>query len=168
MTELPWIAEARLHIGAAEVPGKGSNPFIASLWMRAQSVWQALGADDSSAPWCGQFVDHCLRAADLPTIATPYRARAWLGYGTAVPVPVYGALVIFERGPVSGHVGFVVGRDALNRVMVLGGNQGDAVSVAPFSTVRVLGYRWPGTRFPVLEPLPVLAANGVPSSSNEA
>lgn len=168
MIEVAWVAEARRWIGEREVPGKGNNPRIASLWVRAASVWQSLGGDDSSAPWCGMFVDYCVRAAGLPSIAAPYRARAWLDYGTAVPVPMYGAIAVFERGPVSGHSGFIVGRDALGRLMIIGGNQGDSVSIAPFSSARVLGYRYPGPRFPVLDPLPLLAANGVPSSSNEA
>lgn len=167
MTEPAWVAEARRHIGAAEVPGKGSQPFIASLWMSYQSVWRALGADDSSAPWCGVFVAHCLRTAGLPVVANPYRAKSWLDCGVLMTTPVYGSIVVYTRTG-GGHVGFVVGRDAAGRVMTLGGNQGDRVSIAPFDPARVAGYRWPGLVYPVLAPLPMLAANGLPSSSNEA
>lgn len=168
MTEPAWLVEARRYIGQSEVPGKGSNPFIARLWMRYANVWAVLGSDDSTAPWCGMFVDHCLRAAGLPTISTPYRAKAWLGYGTATPVPIVGSLVIFSRVG-GGHVGFVVGKDETGRLMVLGGNQKDRVSIAPFDTVRVDGYRWPERSvWPVVSPLPRVAANGVASSSNEA
>ena len=42
-----------------------------------------------------------------------------------------------------GHVGFVVGRDATGNIMVLGGNQSDAVNVRAFPASRVTGYRWP-------------------------
>jgi hypothetical protein len=39
--------------------------------------------------------------------------------------------------------GFVTGKDQYGNVMVLGGNQGDAVNIKPFDTGRVTGYRWP-------------------------
>jgi hypothetical protein len=52
--------------------------------------------------------------------------------------------------------------------MVLGGNQGDAVSISPFSRGRVLGYRWPANEaLPEAAPLPVLAHGGA-LSHNEA
>jgi hypothetical protein len=51
---------------------------------------------------------------------------------------------------------------------VLGGNQGDAVSISPFSRGRVLGYRWPENEaLPDAAPLPVLAHGGA-VSQNEA
>lgn len=167
MIEPAWIAEARKHIGQAEVPGKGSNPFIASLWIGARSVFDVLGADDSSAPWCGQFVAHCLRTAGLPVVKDTYRAKAWLDCGIALPTALYGCIVVYTRIG-GGHVGFVVGRDGGGRPLTLGGNQGDRVSIAPFDPARVAGYRWPGLAMPVLGPLPQLAANGMPSSTNEA
>lgn len=40
-------------------------------------------------------------------------------------------------------VALAVGRDEQGRILCLGGNQGDKVSVAPFDEGRVLGYRWP-------------------------
>jgi hypothetical protein len=52
--------------------------------------------------------------------------------------------------------------------MVLGGNQGNAVTVAPFDRARVLGYRWP-PGFTVLGgPMPLIASNGAKASANEA
>jgi hypothetical protein len=66
-------------------------------------------------------------------------------------------VVIFERLPSSvrkkrrnrlastkyyppGHVGFYAGIEA-NDVLVLGGNQGDSVSIAPYLKSRLLGVR---------------------------
>lgn len=168
MSEPAWVVEARRYVGQSEVPGKGNNPFIASLWIGYASVWRALGSDDSSAPWCGMFVAHCLRTAGLPVVANPYRARAWLAYGTAIPVPVYGCLAIYARSG-GGHVNFIVGRDERGRDMGIGGNQGDRVSIAPFDRTRLLGYRWVDPKvWPIIAPVPLLAANGVPSSTNEA
>jgi hypothetical protein len=54
--------------------------------------------------------------------------------------------VVLERGndPLSGHVGFFRQMSADgSKVYVLGGNQGDAVSIAAFPANKVLGYRWP-------------------------
>jgi hypothetical protein len=55
-------------------------------------------------------------------------ARSYLNYGKRLLSPKVGCIVVFPRGssPVSGHVGFVaeVRGDTL---MVLGGNQNDAV-----------------------------------------
>lgn len=41
-----------------------------------------------------------------------------------------------------GHVGFVVGMTAAGNLLVLGGNQDDAVNVKAFPLSRVTGYRW--------------------------
>jgi lysozyme family protein len=55
-----------------------------------------------------------------------------------------GTVVVFRRGsnPALGHVGFAVGETATH-VMVLGGNQSDAVTVAPMAKVDLLAQRWP-------------------------
>ena len=77
-----------------------------------------------------------------------------------------GAIVVFQRAG-GGHVGFLVGRDERGRLMILGGNQANAVTIAPFDPERVLGYRWPWS----VEPdgrLPLVASNGAPVSRNEA
>lgn len=142
--EPKWLQVARAYLGQAEVPGKASNPWIVNLWLRLGGswLWQKLGADDSASPWCGTFVAACLDEVGLPRPAHWYRARAWLDYGVRMLEPAYGGIVVFERKG-GGHVGFVVGLDEHGNLMVLGGNQGDMVSIRPFDPARVLGYRWP-------------------------
>jgi hypothetical protein len=69
---------------------------------------------------------------------------------------------------VNGHVGFVAGQDRAGNLMVLGGNQGDAVSIKPFARGRVLGFRWPADEpLPEAAALPVLTSSGA-LSRNEA
>lgn len=165
MSEPLWLTEARSRIGQREF-AVGSNPFIASLWINAVAVWQALGADDSGAPWCGSFIDHCMRTAGQKPPPHSYRARAWLEWGQSIVAPCVGCVVVFERTG-GGHVGFVVGRDANHNLMVLGGNQKDAVSIAPFARPRVLGYRWKKGETPTLARLPLLNSDGR-LSMNEA
>jgi hypothetical protein len=76
-------------------------------------------------------------------------------------------VVVFERKG-GGHVGFLVGTDERGRLMVLGGNQGNSVNVAPFDRSRVLGYRWPQTNIVPGGSLPLVASNGATASINEA
>ena len=74
--------------------------------------------------------------------------------------PAVGSIVVFERGS-GGHIGFVVGRDYNDNLLVLGGNQSNAVNVRSFPRSRVLGYRWPeGYQKPETTRLPKYADPG--------
>lgn len=163
MITLPWLEEAKRHVGVAEVPGKEHSPIIAG-WLQGLRAWWL----DDETPWCGVFVAHCFRTAGLELPKHWYRAKGWLEWGAVLsPLPVVGCVVVFERQG-GGHVGIVVGRDQEGRLMVLGGNQGNKVTVAPFDQVRVVGYRWPpGVLPPVPAPLPVIKSSGG-VSTNEA
>ncbi len=166
MIDPPWLNIARSHLGAREVPGKATAPFI-TRWLVNLGAWWR----DDETPWCGVFVGGCLVDAGLPKPKDWYRARAYLDYGVPLARPRVGCIVVFDGGaarPGAGHVAFVVGQDAKMRLMALGGNQADAVSVAPFHKTRVLGYRWPsGVDVPTYSKLPLLASNQKPSE-NEA
>ncbi len=158
-----WLAEARRHIGLREIPGIQTAPTIAAWLQRLGAWWR-----DDETPWCGTFVAHCVRDTG-PLPQHWYRAKAWATWGAPLAGPAVGAVVVFERQG-GGHVGFVVGRDTAGRLLVLGGNQGDAVTVSAFDTRRVLAYRWPaGAVFPVsgMATLPTQLAQGA-ASANEA
>lgn len=118
-------------------------------------------------PWCGGAVAEWMRKASIDQLPKHwYRARAWLDWGMALTKPTRGCVVVFDRKG-GGHVGLVDGQDQFGRLLVIGGNQGNAVSIAAFTTDRVLGYRWPvGVPLPST-PLPTFAG-GVPVSTNEA
>lgn len=169
LPELPWVAEARKHIGLAEIPGKKHNPIIINMLAALKAWWR-----DDETPWCGTFVAHCLRRAGRPIPLHWYRARAYAeGYGTRLKKPAYGCLAVFVRQG-GGHVGFVVGITKDGYLLVLGGNQGNRVSIAKFSADRVLAYIWPhkAQGKPALPDegryqLPVLSNNGG-ISRNEA
>jgi uncharacterized protein (TIGR02594 family) len=162
MLEPEWLRLARKDIGSRETLGPNDSPLIrrilgllGAMWLRGQ-------------PWCGGAVAHWVRPCGIALPKHWYRARAWLDWGVPIAAPAVGAVVVFERTG-GGHVGLVVGKDQAGRLMVLGGNQGDAVSIAPFDQRRVLGYRWPAEQMALLKtgPLPVMTASG-PASSNEA
>ena len=161
MKEPAWITEARKYIGTAEIPGSKHNLTILN-WLKSLKAWW----QDDETPWCGVFVAHCMKVAGIPYPKLYMRAKEWATWGVALKKPAPGCVVVFERQG-GGHVGFVVGVDERGRLMVLGGNQGNRVSIAPFDTARVIAYRAPANSA-LAGPMPVLASNGAPLSTNEA
>lgn len=141
---MPWFLEAQRAIGVKEDTGPGSNPLIIG-WGKRLKI--AYGNDE--IPWCGLFVAHCI-GSQLPTEvlpANPLGARNWGRAGIACAVPQPGAIMVFWRKSMAsglGHVAFYVGEDA-NSYHVLGGNQGDAVSVTRMARDRFVAARWPTT-----------------------
>jgi uncharacterized protein (TIGR02594 family) len=161
-----WVHAGLKFVGQKEIPGVKSNAWIRSLWQKAEWLWKQTGEDDSKLPWCGAYVAECFRLAKVEPIPKAwYRAKEWLNWGEALPYPCFGCVVVFTRTG-GGHVGFCVGKDKTGRLLVLGGNQADGVSIAPFDKARVTGYRMPKGAFP-RGTLPVLASNAL-SSLNEA
>lgn len=162
MAEPLWLTIARRYDGVAETPGKDTTPVI-RRWLIELGAWWS----DDSVPWCGTFLGAVMREAGAPIPKHYYRARAWLDWGTALTQPALGCVVVFERRG-GGHVGLVVGRNELDYLLVLGGNQSDKVCIASFSPDRVLGYRWPLLDLAGLpDALPMLSAT-LPLSTNEA
>jgi uncharacterized protein (TIGR02594 family) len=161
-----WLSEARKYIGTKEIPGPGNNPVILRWWMAIKTAF-----NQDSVPWCAAFTGGCLEAVGIRSSRSAM-ARSYTRWGLGV-APAVGAIVVFSRppSPTSGHVGFVVGRDQHGRLMVLGGNQGDAVNIRAFTLDRVLGYRWPpGHPLPKpgnVKDLPVVRSDGS-VSTNEA
>lgn len=166
MSDPAWLAEARKYLGEKEIKGPHHNPHIVQWWKDLGEPYR----DDETA-WCGAFVGGCLRAVGLQTVKGAAGARNWTKLKTQLDKPAYGCVVVFWRGDRdgwAGHVGFVVGVDRNGNLMVLGGNQGDMVSIKPFDKGRVLGYYWPGIYpFPERFILPVLKSDGK-LSTNEA
>ena len=145
-TGLPrWVARAHRYLGLKEVPGGADNPQIVAWWDLIGAGW----FDDDETPWCGAFVGGVLAEEGieiLPGAQAP-RARAWESWGQGLAGPALGSVVTFWRGSKSsgaGHVAFVVGRTSSGRIVCLGGNQKNRVSVANFDRSRETSYRWPG------------------------
>ena len=159
--KLDWIVEAEKHVGLAEIKGSEHNPEILQFWKDIKRG----GIKTDEIPWCAAFVGACLERAGIPS--TRFEgALSYLEWGSNLTEPVYGCVVVFARMG-GGHVGFVVGKDENGRLMVLGGNQADAVNIAPFERFRVVAYRWPKDVPVGDEPLPLLSSSAV-SSTNEA
>lgn len=162
-TEPVWLRRARMEVGVSEIAGKQHSKRVLSYWELAK-----LPFTDDETPWCAGFVGAMLEDCGIKGTRSGM-ARSYEKWGQpcgAVP----GAVVIFWRGSKtsgSGHVGFVAGRDQYGNLLVLGGNQGDAVNIKPFSVDRVTAYRWPAGFDPSGAPLTVSQSDGQ-VSTNEA
>lgn len=138
---------AQRFINISEVDGAVANPqVLAMLRLDNPSV------SDDDTPWCSAFVNYVAWLLRLPR-SKDLMARSWLKVGYAIEAKdaVVGFdVVILKRGTgnqpgaevfnASGHVGFFAGWQD-NKILLLGGNQGDRVCVAPYPFERVLGIR---------------------------
>ena len=160
---LPWITEAKTALGRNEARDR---TWLMD-WLKRDG--RSIG-DPSKTPWCGDFVETCIRMAlpDEPLLGAlgtnPYWARNWLLFGRDSK-PTAGAVLVFERSS-AGHVGFAIGQDDTN-FFVLGGNQSDAVTVARVAKSRLLGARWPLTYPPRLQRLPTMKPGEFRTTTNE-
>lgn len=164
MTTNPvWLTEALKHLGVKETTGHKHTPIILRWWQ----VIKRGGIKDDETPWCAAFVGAQLEAVGIRSSRFE-SARSYLTWGRALYAPAVGAVVVFERGRNSGHVGFVMGQNTKGQLVVIGGNQSNAVTIAAFERSRVLGYFWPAGHEidPSAFNLPLLTASGV--SSNES
>lgn len=129
------IALAELADGVAEVQGPKSNPRIAEY---LSSVNQP-GNDEIA--WCSAFVNWCVIRAGLEGTNSA-AARSWLKWGQPAENFQFGSILVMSRGTSSwqGHVGFYLGLKA-GQFLLLGGNQGDRLSLAYFPLGKVLGLR---------------------------
>lgn len=132
-----WLAIARPLVGLHEVKGAEHSPEILGMWRAIKRS----GIQSDEVPWCAAFVGACLERAGIRSSRFE-SAASYLKWGVRLDGPAHGCIVVFSRDG-GGHVGFVVGVDTSGNLLVLGGNQGDQVSVKAFPTTRVTGYRWP-------------------------
>lgn len=172
----PWLQEAQLDLGLAELPGPRTHPRILEMLDQADGTLgdgkTLQSIRDDETPWCSSALCAWMEAAGIKSPRSAM-ARSWAKWGIALDGPAVGCVVVFWRGDrkgPSGHVGIVTGRDKRGNLMVVGANQSNAVTEAPFGTERVLSYRWPTGR-----PIPKTGftslparVSGAPLSTNEA
>jgi len=140
-SKIPWlsIAEVEMHTGVDEVSGGLShNPRIVEYHRTT-----TLRATSDETPWCSSFVNWCIEQSGIKGTKSAL-ARSWLNWGDTVAKPARGAVVVFKRGTDKrkGHVAFFWEKRSA-RVLVLGGNQDNQVSIKSYPKNDVLGFRWP-------------------------
>ena len=153
------IAEGLKHLGTREVVGKGSNKTIMD-WRDELNLAgvKIAGYSDDDIPWCGLFV--------AQVVKEPLWARNWAKYGVAVKQAHLGDVLVFARNG-GGHVGFYMAEDA-TAYHVLGGNQGNAVTITRIAKNRCIAKRRPRyDSMPAAVKQYVVAASGS-LSNNEA
>ena len=113
-------------------PGAANNPNVVRYY--ADAGHPEVRADEVA--WCAAFVGACLERAGVGSTRS-LMARSYLAWGQALDEPRTGAIAVLSRGadPSLGHVGFLVGLTASD-IVLLAGNQGDAVSVQAFPRSR--------------------------------
>lgn len=139
MDDARWLKEAWREFGQTERRGSRANPRIAAMYRDA-------GHPDVSrdeVAWCAAFAGACLKRAGMASTRS-LKARSYIEWGVSLTAPRVGAIAVLSRGrnPALGHVGFWLGETDRD-VVLLGGNQGDAVSVARYPKSRLIGLRWP-------------------------
>jgi uncharacterized protein (TIGR02594 family) len=125
------LAIAITQIGEREVAGTGTNPIIADYFTAT-----SYRATSDEVPWCSAFACWCCESAGIlsPRSAS---ALAWINWNNSkgrresTSAPRRGDILVYARpeaGPTAGHVGFYASTEN-NGLWVLGGNQGNEVSI---------------------------------------
>jgi uncharacterized protein (TIGR02594 family) len=106
--------------------------------------------DPATRAWCADYVNATLAQTGVQGTGSSM-ARSFLEWGQPVDQPQRGDVAVFSRGDPNGpygHVGFFDSYNPDGSIKVLGGNQGDAVSLADYSAADLLGFRRPGEAAP--------------------
>jgi uncharacterized protein (TIGR02594 family) len=159
------LVEALKLFGTKETAGAGNTPAIMA-WAKELGGNVARGYTADSVPWCGLFLAIIAKRAGKDVVASPLWARAWASWGDRSPRAALGDVLVFVR-PGGGHVGLYVGEDATH-YHVLGGNQGDAVSIVRIAKARCIAARRLYRIAPPANVRPVTMAASGPASTNEA
>ncbi|MEQ1697884.1 MAG: TIGR02594 family protein [Hyphomicrobiaceae bacterium] len=134
-----WLAPAWAELGQRETPGASANPRIRDLHADARHA----ETKSDEIPWCAAYVSACLERSNILSTRS-LRARDYLAWGTALDTPRFGAIAVLSRDPDpnAGHVAFFIDQTA-DHLILLGGNQSNAVTVQAFPKSRLLSLRWP-------------------------
>jgi uncharacterized protein (TIGR02594 family) len=137
---------AQRFVGVKETAGAASNPQVLAM-LRLDEAWP----EGDDVPWCSAFMNYIAWLLRLPR-SKSLMARSWLSVGQSVTpdqAEVGFDVVVLKRGSdgpgpevldAPGHVGLFAGLEG-GEILVLGGNQADAVNVARFPLNRLLGIR---------------------------
>lgn len=162
------------NLGTAEVVGTGSNKTIIGWRDELNGATTngkpiVVGFSDDDIAWCGLFAAYVayLRLKNInEVVSSPLWARNWAKYGVKSPTPSLGDVLVFSRGS-GGHVGFYIAEDS-SAYHVLGGNQGNKVSIARIAKDRLIACRRPPYVVPPKDARPFVVASSGTLSTNEA
>lgn len=158
------LLEALKLYGTKEKRGAAHNPIILG-WAKEIKSYVGIPYDADEIPWCGLFIGVCASRAGYAPPKVCIRAKEWGSFGVHSNRPKLGDVLIFDRAG-GGHVGLYVGEDS-ECFHVLGGNQGNAVSIVRIEKKRLLKARecpWrvarpPGLRAIILDSAGAISHN---------
>jgi uncharacterized protein (TIGR02594 family) len=147
------LVMASQEIGVKEVAGTASNPRIVRYHAYARVDNDITKGESDSVAWCSSFVCFVMEMIGR-TSTNSMAARSWLKWGRSFKsAPLPGDIVVFWRvSPTSwqGHVGFYVAEDATH-ILVLGGNQSNAVNVRRYAKSQLLDIRRSSQHEPITQ-----------------
>jgi uncharacterized protein (TIGR02594 family) len=126
---------------ASTMMGKSEQPNRDELADYLRTGGQNL--DPVTTAWCAAFVNASLDKSGRQGTGK-MNARSFMDWGQPVDQPQPGDVAVFSRGDPNGwqgHVGFYQGTNPDGSYSILGGNQGDSVSLARFAPDSLLGFR---------------------------
>lgn len=134
--EAKFLQLAFKEMNVKEVKGRNHNPRILHY-----HNFTSLKASADEVPWCSSFVNFVLAKAGYYGTGSAL-ARSFDRWSQPLDKPVPGCVTVFSRGDNSGfgHVAFFL-YETKKSITVIGGNQGDAVSIASYPKSRLVGYR---------------------------
>jgi uncharacterized protein (TIGR02594 family) len=135
----PWLRVARAERGVRNFAAGSSNPRITEF-----HAGTSIHGYDDKANWCSSFVHWTLARVGIAGTASAL-ARSWLAWGEPLDEPRAGCIAVLWREDPQGwkgHVGFFVRIDG-DDVVLLGGNQLEAVREHRYPKAQVLAWRWP-------------------------
>jgi uncharacterized protein (TIGR02594 family) len=139
------LVEAVKLLGTKESVGNANNPLILG-WAKELGLQKVYTND--AIPWCGLFIAYVAKMAGKDVVKNPLYALNWATWGNPIDKPELGDILTFKRDG-GGHVGIYVGEDN-DFYHVLGGNQGDAVTVSRIAKTRL--YRARRTQWSIAQP----------------
>ena len=155
-----WLLTMRAISGLSEKPGAADEPKIMAMADEIARVFPEMQSycdqyNHDSIPWCGLTVAYTMAKAGIrpPFGSTDTDkflwAKSWaddLNY-TVLKTPRLGCIVVLTRSG-GGHVTVYESTSGSN-YMCRGGNQSDAINLAPFPKSNVVALVWPNA-----EPVP--------------
>lgn len=132
------VSEGLKEYGVTEVSGAGDNPRIIA-WAKETGLSNVYKHDATA--WCGLFLATVAKRAGKPIVSGPLWALNWSKFGVLHAPPGLGDVLCFKR-PGGGHVGLYIAEDE-TAYHVLGGNQGDRVSIIRVEKARCVAHRRP-------------------------
>lgn len=166
-----WVSVAEQELGVTEDGTEGRHNARIVEYHKATSMGQRQirkgRTITDETPWCASFVSWVMTRAGYASASTS-SASAWKKWGVEAGKPVIGAVAVIDWGlhkPAwkgKGHVGFVVGRTSNGRIVLLGGNQSNAVNYTAVAKKHIVAYRVPADHVipPAHLELPVMKVSG--------